>query len=299
MKFLLAGSSVEDYIYTDSGTLNQPGGIYYSSLGMLNLKDEEDNISILTCISESQKHLFSDVYDNFSDGFFVKTDKIPVIHLYVEGEGERKERYENIVKGLIPKDFDYSSLSEFDGILLNLITGYEFSLTEIKKFRESTKAVIYLDVHSLSRPLKESGDRVFEKIIGFEEWLPCIDILQANEFEFETLSEGNDEFEKAEKMLKSGVKIILLTLGNQGVRAFFLIEGEINSIYLPGLEVEQLNKVGCGDIFGVAFFFYFLKTLDLTTALKKANAAGGLTASFTNRDNYKSLKQGIEKLINR
>ena len=66
---------------------------------------------------------------------------------------------------------------------------------------------------------------------------------------------------------------------------------------LVGIEGDTINKVGCGDIFGAIFFYSFLKTKSINTAMELANTVAGLA---TKTSSLKQLLQILssEKIIN-
>ena len=117
-------------------------------------------------------------------------DSIPKVQLIIDNIGERKETYSQVSQNLIlPTD----NLNRFDGILVNMISGYDISLTQLEQLRKNYHGVIYFDVHTLSRGVDKNLNRIFRRIENFNKWAECIDILQANESELLTLSDKKDE----------------------------------------------------------------------------------------------------------
>ena len=103
---------------------------------------------------------------------------------------ERKETYSQISKNLtVPSN----NLNRFDGILINMISGYDISLAQLEKLRNNYLGLIYFDVHTLSRGIDKNLNRIFRRIENFNKWAECINILQANESELLTLSDKKDE----------------------------------------------------------------------------------------------------------
>ena len=45
-------------------------------------------------------------------------------------------------------------------------------------------------------------------------------------------------------------------------------------------KVQAINKIGCGDIFGVVFFYTYIKDNDVIKSLKTANEAGYCSFRF-------------------
>jgi len=291
MKILVIGHTVEDHIvFRGEEQAVKPGGIFYSASGFCYLKDEADDISLCTSIQKENYKLFADVYNEFNPEYFSYVDKIPVIHLNVFEKKERHERYENITDKLaIP----FSSLNKFDGIFINMITGFDISVEDIQQLRHDYNGLIYFDVHSLARGVDENYRRDFRIIPEIEKWISSVDIIQANDHELFTLSDKKSEKEIVEELLQHGVKIVLITKGEHGASLYTINENMISSITIPAIPVETKNKIGCGDVFGAAFFYSFSKDKNIKKAFTLANIAGGCIASYSKITKMKDLKNDV------
>jgi len=166
MKILIIGHTVEDHIvFQGKAQEVKPGGIYYSASGFHFLKDPEDDIYLCTSIQKENYSLFESVYENFNHEYFSYVEDIPVIHLNVFEKKERHERYENITDKLtVP----FESLNKFDGIFINMITGFDINVEDIQQIRKNYKGPIYIDFHTLTRGIDENYRRDFRKIPDIE-----------------------------------------------------------------------------------------------------------------------------------
>ncbi len=290
MKFLIIGHSVEDHIHYNGKNFIKPGGIFYSTLAFLNFKDDEDEIFLNTYIQKDNYHLFSDVYEKFDKKYLTTVEKIPKVYLNVHNYKERGETYENITAKLQVK---VDNLNDFDGILINMITGFDVSLEQLKQIRKNYNGTIFLDVHTLSRGLDENYRRNFRLIPQFNEWAESVDILQANENEIKTLFNLEDELSIVKEILTCGVKIFILTKGEKGVRIFSLRGREIISMFVPAIKVIAKNKIGCGDVFGSIFFYSYIKTKNMVNSLKLANIAAGCSVLYDEVNKYENLKKDV------
>ncbi|MFA6597293.1 MAG: carbohydrate kinase family protein [Ignavibacteriaceae bacterium] len=291
MKILIIGHTVEDHIIFQREKQEvKPGGIFYSASGFHFLNDAEDEIFLCTSIQKENYGLFAPVYDNFNKEYFSYAKKIPVIHLNVFEKKERHERYENITDKLtVPIE----ALNKFDGIFINIITGFDINIEDIQQIRKNYEGLIYLDIHSLARGIDENYRRDFRKIPEIDKWLSSIDIVQANDHELFTLSEKKTETEIVEELLQVGVKIILVTKGEHGATIYAMKKEEIFSMTLPAIQVETKNKVGCGDVFGAAFFSSYIKDKNMEKAFAIANIAGGCIASYSEIKKMKDLRHDV------
>lgn len=290
MKLLLIGSSVKDHIRIGDEEKVSPGGIFYSVLGATNFTEPDDKISLLTAIDKENEKLFAENYNRIEKSLITYTGKIPVVHLRILEDKERCEYYENITQCL--DIHSIPNLNSFDGIFVNMITGFDLTLEDIIYLRENYKGLIYLDIHTLSRGLTEKNERLFRPIPFAEKWVASADFIQVNENEILTLTNTTDEFEAAKQILELGTKFLLLTKGEFGARIFWFQKGELNSIFASSLKVNTKNKVGLGDIFGAVFFSSYIKHRNLNNALRLANTAAGTASEFSNIDDFKRLKDG-------
>ena len=291
MKILVIGQSLEDHINYKGKTTIKPGGIFYTVLGLKNFLESSDDILPLTSVEEKQLTLFSPVYDDIEKNYFSYVDKIPRVYLDITDENERGECYSLVNQNLLieqVKDFKV-----FDGILINMITGYDITIDQLRKIRAESDKPIFFDVHTLARGIDEKGIRNFRTIPEFENWAKNIDILQVNETEFSLLFNCKDKNDILKRLFECGIKILLITRGELGAKVFYKKNEEIVSTFVSSLKVETKNRVGCGDVFGAVFFYIYIKNGDIDKALKCANIAGGCTASYDKIQNFERLKKDV------
>ena len=290
MKLLLIGHSVVDMISKDDEKIIQPGGIFYTASAIKELSQENDSISLCTQVDVEYYHLYEQVYKSFDLSLTEKVNSIPMVELTVDGHFERKEHYKNLSNKL---RIDYSRLQEFNGILINMITGFDIDVTQLKEIRSSTKALIYFDVHTFSRGLDENMHRDFRLIPDFNKWAENIDIIQCNEHEIFTLSNQKNENEIIKEMFDCGIKIILVTKGESGVRVYYRNKSEIASYFRATKKVSYNNKIGCGDVFGAVFFYGYISSGNIFKAVESASTSAEFIASINNLSEFRNLKRNV------
>ena len=147
-------------------------------------------------------------------------------------------------------------------------------------------------VHTLSRGIGSDNHRYFRTIPDADKWFSQLDIVQANEHEILTFCDSDDERYIAEWTLNLGVSHLIVTKGAAGVTYYTLDKN--NSViekYIKAENFNSQNKVGCGDIFGAAAFFYFLASGDMISSVKRANRAAGIVTTFTEIEQFYNLKE--------
>ena len=118
--------------------------------------------------------------------------------------------------------------------------------------------------------------------------LPLADIVKVNNEELEFITDISDFRKGAEKLLKYGIKICIVTLGEKG--SFYLTN--YFSGIIPIFDVETIDSTGCGDSFTSGLLSFLvdgnLENLvanheEMISIIKIATAAASLT----------SMKKGV------
>ncbi|MDH7604281.1 MAG: carbohydrate kinase family protein [Melioribacter sp.] len=244
------------------------------------MKNENDNIFLLTGINKNALKYFEKLYSKCLPDFLIHLDDMPEVFLKIYEHKERDEFYKNISSSL-PVEKINNWLS-FDGILINMITGFDITYEQLKNVRHNFNGLIYFDVHTLSRGVDENLKREFRTIPDVENWLSNVDIIQCNESELKTIFNYDDKKIIIENILKYGPRALILTKGNKGAEIFYIDKGEIKNLSVTAEKVEIKNKIGCGDIFGAVFFYTYLNTNDLLISLRTANKIAAKSVSSNN-----------------
>jgi sugar/nucleoside kinase (ribokinase family) len=267
MNLLVIGHSVLDFINDGNSIKQNAGGIHYTISALNRFKSKEDEIYLCSQFDTDTYRYFQLEFEKINNSYLTKVDKIPRVHLNLYKDKERHEKYENITNNLL---VDVNNLSKFDGILINMITGFDITLEQLKNIRNNFTGLIYIDVHTLSRGLDQNYKRNFRLIPEFSEWAKCLDIIQVNQKEIFTLSLQKDENKIVEEMFSHDVKIICVTKGEQGAEVYFKDEEKIISHFEKANKVDNPNIVGCGDTFGATFFYNYIRSKNVIDSLNKA-----------------------------
>lgn len=294
MKLLYIGQSVEDYIYIDEQIINKGGGLLYSVAGVVSFLENEDEIYPVTQISKETKHLFENIYQNVKGNYISIVDQIPQNHLILHKNKERDEKYKYITHKIDIKSRKID-FSVYDGILLNMITGFDIELNDLVYIRKRFDKIIYMDVHTLARGIDENYHRYFRKIENFDKWIRNIDIIQANENEILYVSPFDDLDKIVDYLFDNGLSLLLLTLGEKGSKIYYKDRGKISNIIVKAYNSYSQNTVGCGDTFGSVFFYHYLKTKDLIYSSEIASKAAATITKFNSIEEFMRLKNETEK----
>jgi sugar/nucleoside kinase (ribokinase family) len=287
----MIGHTVADIINTSDNTVVKPGGIAYSVAGLKSFKTTDDRIFLCTAVDDKHKNVFQPLFDGFSELPIQKINSMPVVELTIPEKGEREESYSIIPENL---SIPHTELKKMDGIYINMVSGVDISLEQLIQLRNDFSGLIYFDVHTFSRGVNSNNERIFRKIPEFHKWAEHIDILQSNELEFRTLSHKNSDSEIFEELFNYGIEQIVITKGNKGADVHFKESSRKKIISEPAIKINSINKVGCGDVFGALYFYKYISTTNISTALKFANTAAGLTTSYSSINDYQNLKNDVQ-----
>lgn len=267
MKLLLIGHSVLDYIKSETQQKISAGGIFYSISAFNRLKSDEDELFLCSQYDEETYSYFKPEFEKVNNTFLQKVDKIPRVHLNLQKDSERHEAYENITNNL---SLIFSNLKSFDGILINMITGFDITLNQLTQIRNDYSGLIFIDIHTLSRGLAEDFKREFRLIPEFESWAKCLDIIQVNQNELFTLSNKKNELEIVDEIFGFGVRVLCVTKGEIGAKVYFKNQNEIASYFVAARKINNPNIIGCGDVFGASFFYSYIRNKNAVDSLTKA-----------------------------
>ncbi len=282
MKILVVGHSVVDKVRYKGEVKTNPGGIYFSILGfMANLPDAE--IHLVTSFAEEHYSLFEEVFRLIKFPVSPKTEQMPVNHLYIKDNEEREEVYEYIPGKLNIEAVE--NLDTYDGIYINMVSGFEIGINELYQLRQSFQGPIYIDIHTLSRGVSEDKQRFFRPVPHPEVWYGNADFIQANESEIMTLgTEDESKDEIIENILSVGVTGVIVTNEKYGAAIYYYEEEKKNFSFSDSALTSNTPCVGCGDFFGAVFFSTWLEEKSFEKALKKGVTGAGLFIKHINRD---------------
>lgn len=278
MNLLVIGHSVLDFISDGGNKKISPGGIYYTIKTLNRIKQLNDKLFLCTQMDEENNNHFNDEFDKVNQIYIEKVDSVPKVHLNLFKDKERHEKYENITNNI---SLQLNHSDAFDGILINMITGFDITVEQLKSVRDNFKGIIFMDVHTLSRGLGEDYKREFRLIPDFHKWANCLDIIQVNQDELFTISSLKSELKIADELFGLGVKVLSVTKGKAGAKVFQKSNNEILSYFISAKKIDNPNVIGCGDVFGASFFYSYIKNKNVVQSLRDA---------VTNAENFVSGK---------
>lgn len=306
MKLAVIGEPCMDYIHRgEETTSKQFGGILYSLVSLaviskgkavvypvMNLgEDEYDNVTgfLKTIGNIDLSYIKKTPHKTRVVNLFYK-DKDSVLNVSTKKTYDREE---NSTEPTLPVEYEQVKilLPELDGILINLVSGVDVTLSSLQEIRKNFTGYIHMDLHNLVMQTFPDGTRKQMPVKDWKNWVSQPDTLQMNESELNILTGDNvTEYETAGKILKSGeVRSLVVTRGRSGVSLFSMHKKggaentELDKSDVPRIDSPQfIDSTGCGDVFASSYFFKNaeLNLSDMKTALSFANKMASLNASL-------------------
>ncbi len=194
-----------------------------------------------------------------------------IVHLFFNGEQLNFECYQSTAPKIKIRKFAELIPSDTN-FYINMISGFEIELMDLKFIRGNFKGKIYFDFHTLTRGINEEGRRIYRPLENWREWISNCDVIQMNEIERENLTpEKFNEEEFAEEAINCGVKVVNITKGASGATSYYIENGELKKLSIkPEQNLKFKSNVGCGDIFGAVFSYIYFRNEKIETCLKEA-----------------------------
>lgn len=300
MKFLVIGTIIRDIIHSTDGTVSlSPGGLCHTINSMLSLIDDDDTIVPVSFVGRDFYaeiiHRYKGKKQVITDGLIPCDQPNNTVELKYRNHLERQERSLNPFPEL-----PFSAVENFldaDAVLINMISGWEFELSVLRKIRHSYPGIISIDLHSLTMGRHKDGLRYLRPAENIENWIEYADIIQANEREFENI--GGDlkqpELFLEHPCFKEG-NIFNLTKGGEGSTSFYCNNTELVQYSAsPGMNLKIIDPTGCGDAFIAGFLLNYIKTKNLHYAADNANRIAAFSGTFYGVPNPDELGAKLRK----
>jgi len=149
------------------------------------------------------------------------------------------------------------------------------------------KVVLDVDYRSMSwrRPV-EAG-------LAVRLALPFLDVLIGNDVELKLIAGTNSLEEAVDKLVRSGVPMLVSKLGDKGTRVW---TGN-DSVFLEPYRVEVTSTIGAGDGFASGFLYALVEGMPVIDCLHYGNAAAALVVSRLSCSEAMPTRGEVEQLV--
>ncbi len=249
------------------------GGIVYNAIALALLCPDKTVLPVAYCGTDSLdelKSLFSNLANVDLSGVIERKGGCNENLLrYVNPE----EREEVLAARVPPVDFDMMRIAlDSELVLLNFISGLDLELDTVRKLKSGFGGTIYMDVHSMTLGIAESGRRFEKRVENWREWASCADVIQMNEREARLFTGAETSPERQSLLiLEAGPTLCLITLGDEGVFVSSSRDGVIEQNLVPAVSAKVRDTTGCGDVFAAAFISRFTNGDAAVDCAREAN----------------------------
>ncbi len=224
-------------------------------------------------------------------------------HIVYGANGEKSEVLHGGVEPLTAVELA-PFLPRLQALVVNFITGFEITSSDLATVRRSVNGPVFMDLHSLTLGREADGTRFPDPAVDVTQWLAAADVVQMNEAEARILGapveidgSGNSCASSlltwAERLLDHGPRAIVITRGAAGsVAAWRSTEGVIFHERQPAHRVDRveiLDTTGCGDVFLAAMAAAQVQGLGLSIAMERASRAAACNCQISGIDELHRL----------
>jgi hypothetical protein len=297
-KIAVAGTITRDTIHLHGGKVIEGyGGILYNLIALSRLFGSEATIHPVCNLGHDiGDHVMLELgrYRSLRlDQIWKVGTRNNHVSLFYDKRGEKSE----ILKNRVPLlSFErMRKVLDSDFILVNFISGFDLTLSTLKRIFSGRKGKLLIDLHSLTLGIERSGRRFLRRPPRWREYVRSCDYLQLNRRELEVVTGGGslriDEFSpRLHDLNRLGPEGVVVTLGRRGALASFREGSKIRKRrFQPYRPSEEIDTTGCGDVFSAAFIHGYLKGREFFEAVEFANRAAGFKAGFSGVEGLRHL----------
>lgn len=273
------------------------GGVFYSVAALSVSLAPEDKIFPVFGIHEDEYDKIVQQLQRFGNvdpkGIYKTKEETNEVHFFSGPSGGRTECSKHIASPI-----PFSKMKPFldvDGVLINMASGFDILLETLDNIRMNVRddgIPIHFDFHSLTLGVDDEQTRFRRPLSDWRRWCFMLHSIQLSESEAAGLTtERYDEATLINQLMPLMVSGLVITRGEGGAT---LIRQEHKKLFrhdIPGIGVPAVvDTIGCGDVFGAAFFAEFLKSKDLVKAAEAGNKAASFKSTFRGPDGLESLR---------
>lgn len=279
-------------------TFQAMGGVFYSIATLSALFSPDDSVIPVFGIHEDEYDTIVQRLQQFGNvdtrGVFKTKEPLNEVHYFAGSDGARTECSKHIAS---PIPFQrIKPFLDVHGLLITMASGFDILLETLDNIRMNVREdgiPIHFDFHSLTLGVDEELKRFRRPLSDWRRWCFMLHSIQMTEDEAQGLTaERYDEASLINQLMPLMVNGLLITRGASGAT---LIRQEHKKLFrhdIPGIEVPNVvDTVGCGDVFGAAYFVEYLRTKDLVKAAEAGNKAASVKSTFQGPDGLEALRQ--------
>ncbi len=305
MKIGVIGTFVRDRIFPYRGeTVESIGGIFFTVSFLANLLDSYSEIYPVSFAGDDFYDILINQLSDYNNVHLDGIKKIPKKHTQVKlVYTGPQERYEITTEPMPALSYDeINFLKDMDTVLVNLITGTDIDLWALRKFRQDSDALVYLDFHSHALGINGTGKRYYRRPDDWRDWINLVDVLQLNEQEARTLAGNKTGFpddgltEFGETILDMRPTVCHITLAEKGSYLFYLKNNIKQVQKFAAIPVPNVvDIIGCGDAFSAGYLVDYFSSGNVLTATNLAHKIAAINCTFMGSEGVKEIRHLLKQ----
>ena len=281
MKLLIIGHLSMGVVHTTDGAEREEAGGILRALGALSgLAGRGDAFTPVAGVTRKELPAMRERLEAMpgvqTDGLYVHDTPVHRVHYYYQNERD----YVACTHELAPP-IPFTKIKpnlDVHGILINMVSGVDITLDTLDEIRMAVRhenIPVHLDLHSLTLGVNDRHERFRRPLADWRRWAFMIDTIQMNEEEVSGLTvEAMEEERAVGHILMLGVKGVLITRGARGVSVYMNEQKKVvRTDFAPPSLDPGGSVVGCGDMFGAAFVYHYVKNHNILAAAESAQVS--------------------------
>jgi sugar/nucleoside kinase (ribokinase family) len=281
------------------------GGILFTVLTLANLMSEKDRIQPVFGVGQTDYELLMEQIKQYKNidtsGIFRIKGQTNQVHLFYQKDTQTRIECSKHISAPIP----FNRIKPYldgDAVLVNMISGSDITLETLDYIRMEIRErgiPIHFDFHSLTLGIDHEFKRFHRPLTDWRRWCFMLNSIQMSEEEaFGLSAERYDETTLTNHLMTLMVETLVITRSERGATVIVQdIHKKLTRKDFAGISFgTAIDPIGCGDVFGAAFLFQYLKSKDSFIAAEFANKAAALNATFKNAQELDGLRTKLEQL---